>query len=47
MTKAEKLRIARILEKLRVDVVEAGFAIASQGDFEAVKSIAESIKEST
>ena len=47
MTKAEKLRIARILEKLRVDVIEAGFAIASQGDFEAVKSIAESIKEST
>ena len=47
MTKAEKLRIARILEKLSVDVIEAGLAIASQGDFEAVKSIAESIKEST
>src|SRR5680860_287816 len=47
MNKAEKLRIAKALEKLRVDVIEAGFAIASQGDFEAVKSIAETIKEST
>ena len=47
MNKAEKLRIAKALEKLRVDVIEAGFAIASQGDFEAVKAIAESIKDST
>ena len=47
MNKAEKLRIAKVLEKLRVDVIEAGFAIASQGDFEAVKSIAENIREST
>jgi len=47
MTKSEKLRIAKVLEKLRVDVIEAGFAIASQGDFEAIKSIAETIKGST
>ncbi|MCH8499691.1 MAG: 2-isopropylmalate synthase [Marinobacter sp.] len=47
MTKAEKLRIAKALEKLRVDVIEAGFAIASPGDFEAVKAIAETIKDST
>ncbi len=47
MTKEEKLRIARALERLRVDVIEAGFAIASPGDFEAVKAIAESIKDST
>jgi len=47
MNKAEKLRIAKILEKLRVDVIEAGFAIASQGDFDAIKSIAETIKGST
>src|SRR5690554_4978264 len=47
MTKDEKLRIAKQLEKLRVDVIEAGFAIASPGDFESVKSIAETIKEST
>ena len=47
MTKEEKLRIAKALERLRVDVIEAGFAIASPGDFEAVKAIAESIKDST
>ena len=47
MTREEKLRIARALEKLRVDVIEAGFAIASPGDFEAVKSIADTIKDST
>ena len=46
MTKDEKLRIARALEKLRVDVIEAGFAIASQGDFEAVQAIANSIQDS-
>jgi 2-isopropylmalate synthase len=47
MTKDEKLRIARQLERLRVDVIEAGFAASSNGDFEAVKSIAEHIREST
>ena len=46
MTKDEKIRIATILEKMRVDVIEAGFAIASPGDFEAVKAIAETIKDS-
>jgi 2-isopropylmalate synthase len=40
----EKLRIAHQLEKLNVDVIEAGFPIASIGDFEAVKKIAETIK---
>ncbi len=47
MTKDEKLRIARQLERLRVDVIEAGFAASSNGDFEAVKTIAAHIKEST
>jgi len=47
MTKDEKLRIARQLERLRVDVIEAGFAASSTGDFEAVKAIADHIKEST
>ena len=47
MTKDEKLRIARQLERLRVDVIEAGFAASSNGDFEAVKSIADHIREST
>ena len=46
MTKDEKLRIARALEKLQVDVIEAGFAIASPGDFEAVKAIADSNQDS-
>jgi len=47
MTKEEKLRIARQLEKLGVDVIEAGFAAASPGDADAIKTIAESICEST
>src|ERR671927_1660609 len=46
MTREEKLRIARQLERLRVDVIEAGFAASSNGDFEAVKSIAGHVKES-
>lgn len=47
MTKDEKLRIARQLERLRVDVIEAGFAASSNGDFEAVKAIADHIKDAT
>ena len=46
MTKDEKLRIARQLERLKVDVIEAGFAASSNGDFEAVQLIANSIKDS-
>jgi 2-isopropylmalate synthase len=47
MTREEKLRIARQLERLRVDVIEAGFAAASNGDFESVKAIASVVREST
>ncbi|MBB3224785.1 2-isopropylmalate synthase [Pseudoduganella umbonata] len=47
MTKEEKIRIARQLEKLRVDVIEAGFAAASPGDFEAIRAIAAAVKDST
>ena len=47
MTRDEKLRIARQLERLRVDVIEAGFAASSDGDFLAVKAIADAITEST
>ncbi|MSR14614.1 MAG: 2-isopropylmalate synthase [Gammaproteobacteria bacterium] len=47
MTKAEKIRIAKALERLKVDVIEAGFPIASQGDFEAVQAVARLIKDST
>src|SRR5512146_753960 len=47
MTKDEKLRIARQLERLRVDVIEAGFPASSNGDFEAVRDIARAITTST
>ena len=47
MTKEEKIRIARQLEKLGVDVIEAGFAAASPGDFDAVNSIAKVIQNAT
>jgi 2-isopropylmalate synthase len=46
MTREEKVRIARHLERMRVDVIEAGFPAASNGDFEAVKAVADSIKDS-
>ena len=46
MTLGEKVQIAHILESLRVDVVEAGFASASSGDFAAVQAVAETLKES-
>jgi len=46
MNVAEKLRIAEQLEKLNVDIIEAGFPISSDGDFEAVKAIATKIKRS-
>jgi 2-isopropylmalate synthase len=47
MTRDEKVHIAKMLEKMRVDVIEAGFAIASPGDFAAVKAVAEAVKDST
>lgn len=47
MTRDEKVRIAKMLEKMRVDVIEAGFAIASNGDFESVKAVANAVKDST
>ena len=47
MTKEEKIRIARQLEKLGVDVIEAGFAAASPGDANAVRSVAQIIESST
>jgi len=47
MTRDEKLRIARQLERLKVDVIEAGFAASSNGDFEAVQAIANAIKDCT
>jgi len=46
MNIAEKVRIAEQLEKLNVDIIEAGFPISSEGDFEAVKTISRTIKRS-
>ncbi len=46
MTRDEKLRIAKQLERLKVDVIEAGFAASSNGDFDAVKAIAQHVKDS-
>jgi 2-isopropylmalate synthase len=47
MTKDEKIRIAKALERMRVDVIEAGFPIASPGDFDAVHAVAELVEDST
>jgi 2-isopropylmalate synthase len=46
MTKDEKVRIAKSLERMRVDIIEAGFPIASVGDFEAVQAVANAVTES-
>ncbi len=43
----EKIEVAKQLERLKVDVIEAGFAISSVGDFESVKAIAQTIKDCT
>ena len=46
MTREEKVRIARALERLKVDVIEAGFPAASPGDFDSVQAVANVIKDS-
>jgi 2-isopropylmalate synthase len=46
MTKDEKVRIAKSLERMRVDIIEAGFPIASVGDFESVQAVANAVTES-
>ncbi|MGA2467033.1 MAG: 2-isopropylmalate synthase [Thermodesulfobacteriota bacterium] len=46
MNVAEKLRVAEQLDKLNVDIIEAGFPISSEGDFEAVRAISRTIKRS-
>ena len=46
MTKDEKVRIAKSLERMRVDIIEAGFPIASVGDFEAVQAVANTVIDS-
>ena len=47
MNLEEKLKLAEQLERLNVDVIEAGFPIASEGDFEAVQAIAARVREPT
>src|SRR5690625_4621476 len=47
MNKSEKLRMALQLERLNVDIIEAGFPIASDGDFETVHEISKQIRNST
>jgi 2-isopropylmalate synthase len=47
MSLQEKLELAKILEEMRVDVIEAGFPIASNGDFEAVREVSKIVGEST
>jgi 2-isopropylmalate synthase len=43
----EKIEVAKQLERLNVDVIEAGFAISSVGDFESVRAIAQTVKNVT
>ena len=45
MNLKEKIEVAKCLERLKVDVIEAGFAISSPGDFESVQSVANLIKD--
>ncbi len=45
MNVSQKLRVARALARLRVDVIEAGFPVASRGDFEAVRLVSREVKE--
>jgi 2-isopropylmalate synthase len=47
MTRDDKVRIGKQLERLRVDVIEAGFAASSPGDFEAIRAVAAAVKDST
>src|SRR5512139_1322245 len=47
MTRDEKVRIAKALERLKVDVIEAGFPAASIGDFESVQAVARAVKGAT
>jgi 2-isopropylmalate synthase len=43
----EKVEIAKMLERLRVDVIEAGFAATSEGEFDSIKAVARTVKDST
>ena len=47
MNLEEKIQIAEVLEDMKVDIIEAGFPIASNGDFEAVVEVSKNMKNST
>lgn len=47
MNLKEKIEVAKHLERLKVDIMEAGFAISSPGDFQSVKTVAETVKDCT
>ena len=47
MTRDEKVRIAKSLERMKVDIIESGFPMASIGDFESVQAVATAVKDST
>ena len=47
MTLEEKLQVAEALDEMGVDIIEAGFPIASNGDFEAVVAVAKQVKNAT
>jgi 2-isopropylmalate synthase len=47
MNKDEKVRIGKALEKMKVDIIEAGFAAASPGDYESIVAVAQAVREST
>ena len=47
MNLEEKIQVAKQLERMNVDVIEAGFPIASQGDFEAVQAVARAMKKTS
>ncbi len=46
MNLKEKIQMAKQLERMKVDIIEAGFAISSPGDFKSVRAVAETVKES-
>jgi len=47
MNLEEKLRIAEVLDRMGVDIIEAGFAIASEGDFEAIREVSKAVEKAT
>ena len=47
MNLEEKIKVARCLERLKVDVIEAGFAASSSGDFKAIRAISQVVKQAT